>query len=157
MTPQLRPAAPEDRDFLFRLYASTRAHELAPLGWPAAQEEAFLRMQFNAQEQWYKAAYAAAEYQIILCNGNPIGRMIVLRDPKTWNLIDISLLPEERGRGIGRTLIQVLIEECEAAGATLKLQVLKLNPALRLYRRLGFVMTGEDQVYMQMERRSSLP
>lgn len=157
MNSELRPAVPEDREFLFQLYASTRAHELAPLGWPAAQQQAFLRMQFNAQEQWYQTAYPAAGHQIIEINGRPAGRLIVLREADTWHLIDISLLPENRGHGIGGELIQLLIHDCAAAGAVLKLQVLKVNPALRLYHRLGFVITGEDQIYLQMELRPRLP
>jgi ribosomal protein S18 acetylase RimI-like enzyme len=157
MNSELRPAVPEDREFLFQLYASTRIHELAPLGWPAAQQEAFLRMQFSAQEQWYRTAYPAAENQIIQINGRPAGRLMVLREPDTWHLIDISLLPENRGRGIGGELIELLIHDCAAAGAVLKLQVLKVNPALRLYHLLGFVITGEDQIYLQMELRPRLP
>jgi ribosomal protein S18 acetylase RimI-like enzyme len=151
MNPELRPAVSDDHDFLFRLYASTRAAEIAPLGWPAAQQEAFLRMQFNAQQQWYGTAYAAAEYQIIEFNGQPVGRMVVLRDPNIWQLIDISLLPQNRGCGIGTELIRSLIRESAASGGVLKLQVLKGNPALRLYQRLGFRTTGEDQIYLQME------
>src|SRR5690348_12707718 len=128
MNSELRPAAPTlDREFLFRLYASTRAHELAPLGWPAAQQDAFLRMQFSAQEQWYQTAYPAAEQQIIQIDAQPIGRMIVLREADTWHLIDISLLPENRGRGVGGKLLRGLIQECTAAGATLRLQVLKVS------------------------------
>ena len=155
MNPELRPALADDHEFLFLLYASTRLHELAALGWPAAQQEAFLRMQFKAQRQWYQTAYAAAEHQVIQIDGQPIGRMIVLREEKVWQLMDISLLPETRGRGIGGELIRSLIQECAAAGAVLKLQVLKLNPALRLYRRLGFTTAGEDQIYVQMELHPS--
>jgi len=151
MKPTLRPVRLDDREFLFRLYSSTRAHEIAPLGWPAAQQEAFLRMQFNAQQQWYQTAYAAAEHQIIELAGQPIGRMIVLREQGGWHLVDISLLSEHRGHGIGGGLIRSLIQECATAGVILKLQVLKLNPALRLYQRLGFTFSGEDQMYMQMQ------
>ena len=156
MNSELRSAVPDDREFLFRLYASTRAHELAPLGWPAAQQQAFLRMQFNAQEQWYQTAYPAAEHRIIQIHGRPVGRMILLREQSTWQLIDISLLPENRGHGIGGKLIRSLIQECTGAGAALRLQVLKVNPALHLYQRLGFTTTGEDQIYMQMEIRPSV-
>jgi len=155
MRSELRPTVPADREFLFELYASTRIHELASVGWPAAQQEAFLRMQFNAQQQWYQTAYPGAEYQIIQIEGQSIGRMIVLREHNAWLLIDISLLPRNRGRGVGSELIRWLIEECSAAGAVLKLQVLKVNPAVRLYQRLGFTSTGEDQIYMQMECRGS--
>jgi ribosomal protein S18 acetylase RimI-like enzyme len=153
MKPQLRPSAPEDRDFLFRLYASTRADELRAFGWPAAQQEAFLRMQFNAQQQWYSATYSTAENQIIEQDHEPIGRMIVQREGGTWRLLDISLLPEHRGRGIGGELLRALIEQCRDSGAVLQLQVLNTNPAQRLYTRLGFIRTGEDQIYTQMELR----
>jgi ribosomal protein S18 acetylase RimI-like enzyme len=79
--------------------------------------------------------------------------MIVLREPGTCRLLDISLLPEHRGQGIGGELIRALIKECGELGAVLKLQVLNTNPAQRLYTRLGFIKTGEDQIYMQMELR----
>jgi ribosomal protein S18 acetylase RimI-like enzyme len=153
MKPQLRPSMPEDREFLFQLYASTRVDELRGFGWPPAQQEAFLRMQFNAQQQWYSATYSAAENQIIEQDNEPIGRMIVQREGGIWRLLDISLLPEHRGRGIGSELLRTLIEQCGRSGAVLQLQVLNTNPAHRLYTRLGFIKTGEDQIYTQMEMR----
>lgn len=153
MKPQLRPSVPEDREFLFRLYASTRADELRAFGWPSAQQEAFLRMQFNAQQQWYAATYSTAKNQIIEQDNQPVGRMIVQHEAGIWRLVDISLLPEHRGHGIGGELIHALIKDCEASGAVLQLQVLNTNPAQRLYGRLGFIKTGEDQIYTQMELR----
>jgi ribosomal protein S18 acetylase RimI-like enzyme len=150
---QLRPSLPEDRDFIFRLYASTRADELRPFGWPPAQQEAFLRMQFNAQQQWYAATYSSAETQIIEKGNGPIGRMIVQREAGLWRLVDIALLAEHRGHGIGGELLRNLIKECEASGAVLQLQVLNTNPAQRLYARMGFIKTGADQIYTQMELR----
>jgi ribosomal protein S18 acetylase RimI-like enzyme len=153
MKPQLRPSLPEDRDFLFGLYASTRMDELRAFGWTAVQQEAFFRMQFNAQQQWYQATYSTAENQIIEKDHEPIGRMIVQREAGTWRLLDISLLPEHRGQGIGGALIGTLIKECEASGAVLQLQVVNTNPAQRLYTRLGFIKTGQDQIYTQMELR----
>ena len=150
---QLRPSLPEDRDFIFQLYASTREEELRPFGWNAAQQEAFLRMQFNAQQQWYASTYSTAGSQIIEKDHEPIGRMIVQREPSTWRLIDISLLPPHRGHGIGAELIRALIQQCGESGAVLQLQVLNTNPAQRLYSRLGFIKTREDQLYTQMELR----
>ena len=151
MNTRLRSSLPEDRDFLFRLYASTREQELSDLGWPAVQQEAFLRMQFNAQQQWYAATYSTAVSQIIEQDHQPIGRMIVQRAPGIWRLPNISLLPEHRGQGIGGELIRALIKECVQSGAVLQLQVVNTNPAQRLYTRLGFIKIGEDQIYTQME------
>ena len=157
MNPKLRPALTEDRDFLFRLYASTRLHEIAAFGWPAAQQEAFLRMQFNAQQQWYETLYSKAEHQIIEKDNERIGRMIVLRADDAMHLVDISLLPEYRGQGIGGELMRSLINECARLGVCLRLQVLQTNPALRLYERLGFLRSGVDQMYVHMELRPEAP
>jgi ribosomal protein S18 acetylase RimI-like enzyme len=153
MKAELRPTSEDDRDFLFRLYASTRLDEIAPFAWPAEQQIAFLRMQFNAQQRWYQTAHPGAEYKIIVLESQPIGRMVVLREQASWRLIDISLLPEHRAQGIGGELICSLISESSRAGAALKLQVLNSNPARRLYERLGFVSTAQDQIYTQMELR----
>jgi RimJ/RimL family protein N-acetyltransferase len=153
MKTQLRPSLPTDRDFLFRLYASTRMEEIRGFGWTAVQQEAFFRMQFNAQQQWYQATYSTAENQIIEKDHEPIGRMVIQREARTWRLLDISLMPEHRGQGIGGELIRALIKDCGAVGAVLQLQVVNTNPAQRLYTRLGFIKTGQDQIYTQMELR----
>jgi ribosomal protein S18 acetylase RimI-like enzyme len=153
MTIALRRYQTYDRDFLFKLYASTRAEEIAPLGWPPAQQEAFLRMQFTAQQQWYAMSYAQAEHHIVEQDGVPIGRLMVSRRAPAAVLVDIALLPEHRGKGIGGGVICELIQQCNREKLPLRLQVLKTNPALRLYERLGFIRTGEDQLYIQMERQ----
>lgn len=153
MTISLRPFRAEDQEFLFKLYASTRMQEIAGFGWPPAQQEMFLRMQFDAQRRSYAAAYGHAEHQIIEQDGQPIGRLMVLREKEFALLVDIALLTEHRGRGTGGGLVGDLIQQCARDGVPLRLQVLRTNPALQLYERLGFIRTGEDQMYLQMERR----
>jgi ribosomal protein S18 acetylase RimI-like enzyme len=153
MPPTLRACRPDDQDFLFKLYSSTREQEFAGLGWPAAQLETFMRMQFNAQQRWYETMYAQAEHQIVEQDGGPIGRLMVLRDKDFTQLVDIALLTEHRGQGIGGALLCELIQQCTRDRLTLRLQVLKINPAQRLYERLGFKRVSEDQMYFQMERK----
>jgi ribosomal protein S18 acetylase RimI-like enzyme len=148
-----RDVRPDDQEFQFRLYASTREAEIAMFGWNSAQQEAFLRMQFAAQQNWYGAAYAQDAWQIIELDQAPIGRMIVLHGQDAITLVDISLLIEHRGQGIGGKLVQELLELGRQKGLPVRLQVLKTNPAARLYLRLGFIKTGEDDVYLQMEKR----
>ena len=153
MTISLRPFRPDDQEFLYRLYASTRLQEIAAFGWPEAQQQAFLRMQFTAQQRSYQMSYGEAEHQIVEVNGSPIGRLMVFRQPTSALLVDIALLPEFRGQGIGGDLIGKLIQECDQAKLPLRLQVQRTNPAQRLYERLGFKKTGEDQIYIQMEKQ----
>jgi len=153
MPPILRPFRADDQEFLFRLYASTRRHEIAAFGWPEAQQHAFLHMQFNAQQRWYEMSYGQADHQIIEQEGAAIGRLLVLRQPGSILLVDIALLPEFRGQGIGGELIGKLIQECDQRKLPLRLQVQRVNPAQRLYARLGFNTTAEDQMYLQMEKQ----
>src|SRR5215469_8970192 len=125
----LRPFPADHQDFLFKLYASTRAAEFSAFGWNAAQLEAFLRMQFNAQKQWYEVAYRGADHQLILADEQPAGRILVFREADANLLVDIALLDEYRNRGIGKQLLQDLIARSEKEGRGVRLQVLKNNPA----------------------------
>src|SRR5512136_916675 len=105
MAISLRTYRAGDQDFLFKLYSSTRVNEIAPFGWPAEQQEAFLRMQFTAQQRWYETAYARSEQEIVEQDGQPVGRLMVLREKASVLLVDISLLAEHRGHGIGGALL----------------------------------------------------
>lgn len=149
----LRPVAASDQDFLFEVYASTRREEINAWGWNAAQEEVFLKMQFNAQRQAYEMQYPHASHDIILLDGEQVGRLLVARSSDEILLTDIALLPLYRGRGIGSELIGKLLDEAQRTSRRVCLQVLQNNPAARLYERLGFVLTGEHGLYFQMERR----
>lgn len=151
MNIELRPVCTNDQDFLYRLYASTRLAELALFGWNPAQQEAFLRMQFNAQQQSYEMTYQGADHQVILLDSRPVGRILVHRENNAHVLVDIALLDEYRNRGIGTRLLQQLIASTAQQGAPLRLQVIKSNPALHLYQRLGFVKTGAEGMHFQME------
>jgi ribosomal protein S18 acetylase RimI-like enzyme len=147
----LRPIGPDDMRFLYEVYASTRLDELAPLGWTVEQQAAFLTQQFNAQHQSYRASYASADFQIILVDDRPAGRLYVARSPEEIRLIDIALLPEYRRAGIGARLLRELLDEAAQTGRPVRLHVEKFNPAQRLYERLGFRRVEDHGVYWYME------
>lgn len=140
--PSLRPVTPSDDAFLFELYASTRAEEVAGWGWSAAQAEPFLRLQWLAQRRGYDARYPSEGHCILELEGRPAGRLWVVRGEQALRLVDISLLPAYRSRGVGTALLRGLLEEAAAAGKPLRLHVARSNPALRLYERLGFTPVG---------------
>jgi ribosomal protein S18 acetylase RimI-like enzyme len=152
----LRPVIPEDERFLFEVYASTRAEELAAWGWSAEQQEPFLRLQFMAQKGSYSAQYPGADNDIIVLDGKDIGRFYFIRSERHIVLIDFALLPEYRGRGIGGELLKRVLDETARDKKTCRLQVLKTNRAMRLYERLGFVKTGESGMYFEMEWQPQL-
>jgi ribosomal protein S18 acetylase RimI-like enzyme len=151
MNLSLRPARPEDQAFLFELYASTRAEEMAAWGLDASQQELFLKLQFTAQQQSYQAQFPESTHQIICLEGQPVGRLIVNRTQNEIRLVDIALLPPNRNRGLGTQLIENLLAEAKAAGKPVRLHVLAGSPALALYRRLGFSIIQETPPYLQLE------
>ena len=153
----LRTATPEDEAFLFELYSSTRAEEMAAWGWPAPQREMFLKMQYAAQSQAFRSTFPQADHHIILHGERPIGRLFIDRCGLHLTLVDIALLPEYRRQGIGTALLRDLQEEAARVGKAVRLHVFKTNPAARLYERLGFQRIGEDGVTFlgRAERRWS--
>jgi ribosomal protein S18 acetylase RimI-like enzyme len=147
----LRAITPDDEALLYRIYASTRADEMALVAWDDAQKEAFVRMQFTAQHSHYQQHYPDAAFDIILVNGQPAGRLYVDRWPKEIRIVDIALLPEYRNAGIGTRLLKGILEEAAQAGKLVSIHVERFNTAMRLYERLGFSTVGEHGVYYLME------
>jgi len=146
----LRPITSEDDSFLAGVYASTRAEELAVTGWSDEQKAIFCRRQFDAQSAHYRKNYPGALFQIIERDGAAIGRLYVAHWEREIRIMDIALLPEHRGTGIGTELITALQKEASAAGKTVTIHVERFNPALRLYERLGFQQVEEKGVYLLM-------
>jgi len=148
----VRLEQPEDEAFLFELYASTRKEELDAWGWPPEMRHSFLTMQFKASQGLHQA-FPKAEFQIVLLNGAPAGRLIVDRTPEELHLVDIALLPHYRNAGIGAALLQRIFGEAAATKKPIRLKVLKGNRAERFYQRLSFKKTGETELHMDMEWR----
>lgn len=162
----IRPASVADEPFLYALYASTRAAELASWGWDAALQTQFLQLQFRAQQQHY-AAYpnpvhwviehhapngqspAAAIQQLV----QPIGRVLLSFCSDEIRLVDISLLPDFRNRGIGAALVGWVQAQARAEGKAVRLHVTPANRARNLYERMGFRLVEDRQSHLLLEWR----
>lgn len=153
MTPEirLRPVAAGDRGFLAAVYASTRMEELAATDWTDARKAEFCEMQFTAQDAHYRQHYITADFQVIEIAGTPAGRLYVDRWSKEIRIMDLVLLPEHCGKGIGTRLLLDLQREAAGCGKFLSIHVERFNPALRLYERLGFRMAEDKGVYLLLE------
>lgn len=147
----LRPATDGDRDFLERLYASTRQEELDQVVWAPGQREAFLRMQFDAQDASYRSESPEGAFDVIEVAGRPAGRLYVDRRPAEIRVVDIALVPEARGAGVGTLLLRRLQQEATATGRPLTMHVEVHNPAAELYARLGFRVVAEHGLYRLLE------
>lgn len=150
----LRPVADADVPFLDAVYASTRTQELAPLGWSAQQVDAFLSMQARAQRLDWWRNYDTRQFAVIELDGEPVGRLFVERRRDELRIVDIALLPDWRGRGIGSALLAGVFAQADRDGLPVRIHVEAENPAQRLYQRLGFRFAGTDAgpVYRLMER-----
>lgn len=147
----LRPEAPEDKAFLYRLYASTRAEEMKLVPWDESQKETFLRMQFEAQTTHYHRYYPNASFDVIMLEAQAIGRLCVHRADDEILVIDIALLPQYRGAGIGGALMKDVLSEAAEQVKPVRIHVERENPAMRLYTRLGFRRIEDKGIYYFME------
>jgi GNAT superfamily N-acetyltransferase len=151
-TPALRPVGSADGEILYRIYASTREDELAPVSWDVATKETFLRMQFAAQDRYYRDTYPEARYDLIVAGGDVLGRLYVHRGEDVLLVVDLALLPEHRGRGIGTGLLKRVLAEASAVDKPVRVHAERFNPARRLYARLGFRQIEDQGVYLLLER-----
>jgi ribosomal protein S18 acetylase RimI-like enzyme len=152
-----RPITPADEPFLLALYASTREEELAITGWSDREKDAFVRMQFAAQHRHYTTHYPSARFDVVLADGEPAGRLYVDRTPHDLHVIEISIAPAWRNRGIGARLLAELFAEADATGRVTSVYVEIHNPARRLYDRLGFEAVETGPIYLRLERRPGVP
>ncbi len=151
MTVALRPSTAHDTEFLFRVYASSREREMSVvIDWDPALKEAFLRDQFRLQHHHYQTHYPNARYDVIEKNGESVGRFYVERMKNEIRIMDIALLAEHRGQGIGRALLEEVLKEATEVRKFVSLHVEDANPAKRLYERMGFLVAGEVSFYKLM-------
>ena len=152
---ELRDATDEDRAFLRDVYGSTREEELARVEWSAEQRTSFVEHQFSSQDAYYKANYAGATYSVIEVDGERAGRLYVARWDTEIRIMDITLLPEFRGLGVGTRLLRRLLDEAQEGAKRVSIHVEENNPARSLYERLGFKWVLDRPPYVLMEWASS--
>lgn len=147
----LRPALEADEAFLLDVYSGTRSDELNQTGWDDAQQRAFIKLQFVAQQQHYRTYYPQGEHHIILLNEKPIGRLYVARSPEEIRILDLALLAEHRNKGIGTHIIKDLVAESRRTGHPVRIYVENFNRALRLFERMGFSQVDEKGFHCLMQ------
>ena len=143
---------PDDGDFLLSVYASARRPELTGLGWSEKQQDAFIRMQFDAQTRHYRESFPDATYSVICVDREPAGRLIVNHSDDQILIVDIALLPVFRRIGVGGRLVRRLLEQADAGHLPVRCHVLHDSTARRFWEHAGFAAQDRDEVYVAMER-----
>jgi ribosomal protein S18 acetylase RimI-like enzyme len=137
----LRPAQPADMDFLFALHRSTmRAYVERIWGWDD-----------DVQKARFAEYYPTAERRIVV-DGVDVGALAIDYRPDAVFVVNIEILPAFQGQGLGAQILTDIIGRAQDDGRAVELQVLKVNPARRLYERLGFQVTGETETHYLMRR-----
>ncbi len=147
----LRPATDQDYAFMRFLYCSTREEEMKMFPFGEEEKAAFLDQQFAAQYEHYRLHYPTCERNIIELDGRPIGRLWMDEWKDQIRLVDIALLPERRGSGIGSRLLGDVLARGTRTGKPVTIHVEAYNPALRLYERFGFEKVDTNGVYYLMK------
>lgn len=148
-----RPVSPDDEGFLLALYAATRADELALTGWDESQRQAFVEMQFAAQQQYYRSQFPEAEHSIILIDERPAGRLYIARSDREIRILDIVVADEHRRAGIGSSILKGLMREAENRETNVRIYVERFNPSLSLFTQLGFTSVESTPSHFLMEWR----
>lgn len=146
-----RSVTAKDREFLLNVYASGREIELSMAPWTDVQKKEFVKHQLNAQTAYYLEKFPGATHDLILFGGEPVGRVYVDRAENLISILDITVLPRWRKRGIGTCIILALQREAEESGRNLGVYVENFNPSQMLFRKLGFVMASEDEINLYFE------
>jgi ribosomal protein S18 acetylase RimI-like enzyme len=135
-----RPATSGDLALMWDLRVrAMRPYVEETWGW----DEAFQRRRLEEN-------FDSTQVTVLVVEGRDAGVVRVEETPEALFLVLIEVAPEYQGRGLGTHVIRDLQERARARGVPVTLQVLKVNPARRLYERLGFTLTGETETHFRM-------
>jgi ribosomal protein S18 acetylase RimI-like enzyme len=138
----LRPAQPEDFAFCQRTYFEPMRATIEELGLDEARHLA------NFANRWQ-----VEQVRIVMMCGQVIGWLQTASTDDSLFLAQLFIDTRFRRQGIGSRLVRILIEEAAHEHKAVTLGVVKTNPARRLYERLGFSVTHEDQYKFYMRRQ----
>jgi ribosomal protein S18 acetylase RimI-like enzyme len=144
---RFRAISDDDLPFLARVYAASGTDSFAVAPWPEAEKAGFVHMQFNLQHMHFQKQYPQADWLVIMREAEELGRLYIERRAREHRIIDLALLPEHRGKGIGEALLRDVMDEAAGRRKAVSIHVEKTSPAMRLLRRLGFTVRDDNGVY----------
>lgn len=152
----MRAVREDDSPFLLGLYYSTREAELKLVPWwTDEQKRMFIEIQFQAQKAYYAAACPHATYEIIVKDDEPAGRLYLDRQGEADHILDITILPQLRGAGIGTSVLEGILRNADRVDKPVTIYVEDFNPSLRLFERLGFRVSSSDSFLLFLTRMPS--
>ena len=138
----LRQADPVDRDF---------AYEVKKVVLGEYVKKTYGRWDEAFQRRYHDRQWAPADTQIVVAEGCDVGWIWCTHHTDRISIDGIYILPHYQGRGIGTSLLTRLQEGAAEGGKSVRLWVMKINPAFDLYKRIGFSVIGEKETHWYME------
>lgn len=145
------PITASDKAFLLALYSLTRADEMAMVPWETEQKQQFLQLQFEAQHQHYTAKYPNGSFQIIKFDNKNIGRLYLSELEDEIRIIDLMLVTEYRGQGIGTKILTDILQSAEKP---VRIYLETFNRSIGLFKRLGFQSISDEGIYCLWEAKA---
>lgn len=146
-----RPVQADDEPFLKSLFATTEYERLPLAKLEPSLVKKILRTEFNGHHQYFDQVDCEKSDALLLVNGQPVGRLIVLQNQDEIRLADLALMPEVRNRGLGTALIESLQVQARLSNRPLRLTVMKDSRARNFYRRMGFYKCDETETHLLLE------
>jgi ribosomal protein S18 acetylase RimI-like enzyme len=150
----LEPVSPGDREFLLRVYECSREIELSMVPWDDATKRTFVEHQFDAQTSHYSSEYPEAKHYVIMLSqgGEQAGRLWVNRTESEIAILDVTVLPEFRRRGIGSSIVGSLVDEAQSTGKSVRVYVETFNPAQEFFANRDFIVESSDGINAKFVR-----
>jgi GNAT superfamily N-acetyltransferase len=137
----LRPALDHDFEYCRCIYF----HEM---GWMIEE----LHLDRTAHEASFSRQWNTTQVRIIVVDGTNAGWVQTAREDGEMFLAQMFVESRFQCQGIGTEIMKRLISEATALSLAMRLNVVRINPARRLYERLGFRVTHEDEYKLYMKR-----
>jgi ribosomal protein S18 acetylase RimI-like enzyme len=140
----IRQATDKDYDFVYQVKVDALKEYIEKTwGWDE-----------KMQQDFHKEHLKASETQIINVDNDSAGFLIIEEDETEFKLNEINLLQKYQGRGVGSIIISNLQKQADELNKSVWLQVLKVNPAINLYKRLGFKTIDETDTHFQLRYKA---
>jgi RimJ/RimL family protein N-acetyltransferase len=153
----LRPARADDRPFLERLFRSTREQFYA-IAAPGEAIDALIAQQYRLQQAAYARQWPDARTWIIQRPDGAIGQITLNENETALHIVDFVIEPGMRDLGYGTAVLNAVLTRAADRRVPVELSVDRKNPAAaRLYRRLGFRVTGTSDTHQAMIRTPPRP
>lgn len=150
-----RVVTDQDDEFLFDVFFDTRIEEVSKAGWNDEQIQEFMNLQYRAQSMHYEKHFPDSERLVLLKGNTPIGRLLIDYRSDEIRIIDIAILIKYRNLGVGNFFVREVMNKADSMSLPLSIHVERYNPAMRLYKRLGFKVIQEGDVYHLLEYAGS--